>query len=86
VLIAAGLTGALGASAVFFIPATNLPNFIDRTDAVAMRLALYDRVGWTQIIIVTLITVAAAAAIATWAVQRAKRDAAEGAAAQKPKR
>lgn len=86
VLIAAGLAGALAASAVFYIPATNLPNFIDSTDAVAMRLALYDRVGWTQIIVVAIVTVAAAAAIASWAMHRAKSDAAEAAPARKVKR
>ena len=72
VLLAAGLAGALAASVVFFIPATNLPNFIDHIGAVEMREALYQHVGWTQVIVLTTVTVVAAAAIASWAVKRAK--------------
>jgi hypothetical protein len=72
VIILGGIAGALAASGVYFVPATNLPVLLRGADAVAMRVALYAYVGWTQALIVAAVTGAAAAAIAGWAVRRAK--------------
>ncbi|MCT7989850.1 hypothetical protein [Laspinema olomoucense] len=62
-----GFFGAIAATALFLVPATNLPFILKGLDTVEVRYAIYGQIGWLTFGIVVAITTIMGAIAATWA-------------------
>ena len=66
-LLIAGIGGVLASSALFLIPATNLPFVFEKLDAIEVREALYAQIGQVSFFLYLGITTIVAIATAIWA-------------------
>lgn len=62
-----GFFGAIAGTALFLVPATNLPFILKGLEPVEVRYAIYGQIGWLTFGIVVVITTIMGAIAATWA-------------------
>ncbi len=74
VLLIGGLAGAILASAVFLVPATNIPVIFAGKNPAELNLALQAGVGRDTFLLVVGITTAVAIALALWNFVRIRND------------
>ncbi len=72
VLLIAGAGGAIAASALFLVMATNIPFIIKGLNTVKVHDALYQHIGWGSFLTVLGVTAAVAASTAIWANRQAQ--------------
>lgn len=72
-----GFFGAIAATALFLVPATNLSFILKGLDPVEVRDAIYGQIGWLTFGIVVAITTIMGALASTWAYGKVNKSATE---------